>query len=152
RIELFLNHLVDRSHIFNFLVTRVGSADLLHGGVIMLLVWYALFKPHGEGKLRERDELLLGTTMLSMVAVLVARVLAFVLPFRTRPIATPAVHFQLPPGGSLRMAGWSSFPSDHAVLFFTLATGISFVSRPLGWFALGWAAAGICFPRMYLGI
>jgi undecaprenyl-diphosphatase len=53
-------------------------------------------------------------------------------------------------GGTL--TGWSSFPSDHAVLFVTLAVAILFISRPLGWLALSYVVAFICLPRIYLGI
>jgi undecaprenyl-diphosphatase len=46
----------------------------------------------------------------------------------------------------------SSFPSDHAVLFFGLATGLFFVSRMLGVLALLYTAIFIALPRMYLGL
>jgi undecaprenyl-diphosphatase len=110
--------------------------NLLKGGVIMLLLWYALFEPHGQGRFRQRYELLLGSALLSIAAILVARSLALLLPFRLRPMGSPALDFQLPPGANLKLLRWSSFPSDHAVLFFTTATGIFFVSRPLGGLAL----------------
>ena len=67
-------------------------------------------------------------------------------------MGSPALDFQLPPGANLKLLRWSSFPSDHAVLFFTIATGIFFVSRPLGGLALAWVASAICFPRLYLGV
>jgi undecaprenyl-diphosphatase len=47
---------------------------------------------------------------------------------------------------------WSSFPSDHAVLFFALAVGIFHVSRRWGWVALAHATVLIAVPRVYLGI
>src|SRR5262249_34982614 len=47
---------------------------------------------------------------------------------------------------------WSSFPSDHAVLFFALATGIYTVSRRWGLVALMHAVFVIAIPRVYLGI
>jgi undecaprenyl-diphosphatase len=46
---------------------------------------------------------------------------------------------------------WSSFPSDHAVLFFGLAMGIAMISRPLGYVAFLHAAIVDCIPRVYLG-
>jgi undecaprenyl-diphosphatase len=134
------------------MTTRSEGSHLLHGGVIMVLVWYALFDRHGEGQLRRHYELLLGTTLLSAVAVLAARGLAILLPFRPRPIAAPALHLRLPEGANLELLRWSAFPSDHAVLFFALATGIFFVSQRLGWLATFWTATVICFPRLYLGI
>ena len=46
----------------------------------------------------------------------------------------------------------SSFPSDHAALFFTLAVGIYFASRRAGWFCfIYYSLLFICLPRVYLG-
>ena len=46
----------------------------------------------------------------------------------------------------------SSFPSDHAALFFTLAVGIYFASRRAGWFCfIYYSLQFICLPRVYLG-
>ena len=47
---------------------------------------------------------------------------------------------------------WSSFPSDHATMFFALATGIWFLSRPLGLASMVHVAIVICLPRVYLGL
>jgi undecaprenyl-diphosphatase len=46
--------------------------------------------------------------------------------------------------------GWSSFPSDHAVLFFALATAIWLWSRAWGAVAFLWALM-VCMPRIYMG-
>lgn len=151
-ILLFLNHFVHRWNWFDWLVTRLNSTNLLTSVPVVLLVWYALFDRGEEGQLRKRHELLLGATLLSPFAVLVARGLALSLPFRTRPIWTPALHFNPPYGEGMSLLGWSSFPSDHAALFFTLATGILFVSRALGGLALGWVGAVMGFSLLYLGI
>jgi len=45
----------------------------------------------------------------------------------------------------------SSFPSDHAALFFALAVAIFFASRRAGWFAFFYSLVLICLPRVYLG-
>jgi undecaprenyl-diphosphatase len=50
------------------------------------------------------------------------------------------------------LEGWSSFPSDHAVLFFALSTGLLFISRKVGTFALAYTGLFIAFPRIYLGL
>ena len=71
------------------------------------------------------------------LALLAAPVLATVLPFRERPLRNPLLHFQLPYGVTeTTLLGWSFFPSDHAVLYFALATTLVFVSRCVGIFAL----------------
>ena len=48
--------------------------------------------------------------------------------------------------------GWSSFPSDHAVLFYALSTGMLFVSRKVGTIAIVYTTLFIGLPRVYLGI
>jgi undecaprenyl-diphosphatase len=47
--------------------------------------------------------------------------------------------------------GVSSFPSDHAVFFFALATGIFFASRRVGWFIFLYISVVICLPRIFIG-
>jgi len=47
--------------------------------------------------------------------------------------------------------GWSSFPSDHAAMYFSLSVGICFISRKLGLLALAFSAIFICFSRVYMG-
>ena len=50
------------------------------------------------------------------------------------------------------MIHWSSFPSDHAVLYFALATVVFLVSRRMGIFAYCFTFLVVCVPRMYLGL
>src|SRR5262249_6486194 len=79
--------------------------------------------------------------------------LALVLPFRYRPVHEPAMEFQLPYGMMPEaLDGWSSFPSDHAALFFCLTMGLWFVSRRLGIVALLHSIFVISFPRVYEGL
>jgi len=49
------------------------------------------------------------------------------------------------------MANWSSFPSDHATLFFALAAGLFFVSRGLGTVAAAYVTLVIALPRIFVG-
>ena len=85
----------------------------------------------------------------------IARVLALTLPFRYRPIYETQLNF-LPPYGMgktmLNFEGWSSFPSDHAVLFFALSSGLYFVAKQAGIFALTYTTSFIALPRIYLGL
>lgn len=148
----FLNQFANHWRWFDLLVARVYSANVIGGGGTVAIAWYALFDPGEEDQLRKRSELLLGAFLICALATLAARALALTLPFRVRPVWTPDFHFQIPYGAQPVLFGWSSFPSDHATLFFALATGIFFVSRPLGWLAFGWVAAVISFPALYRGI
>jgi undecaprenyl-diphosphatase len=152
RILLFLNQFANHWPWLDWVVTRVYSSNLLGGGVIMTLAWYALFDRNEEDALRKDHELVFGAILLCGASTIAARGMALMLPFRTRPIWTPALHFQLPQGAHMTLLGWSSFPSDHAALFFTVATGVLFVSRPLGALTMAWVVAFVSFPAVYLGI
>jgi undecaprenyl-diphosphatase len=147
----FFNQFANRSMTFDSFLVFISHVDLLKGGVIMTLFWWAWFEHDQEKK--ENHEYLLSTAFISVISVFIARVLALGLPFRARPLFTPELHFQLPytmqPND---LEGWSSFPSDHATLFFALATGLFFVSKKLGVFSFIYVFMVICLPRIYLGI
>lgn len=88
-----------------------------------------------------------------LVATALARILALSLPFRLRPVHEEDLKFVIPHGlDPTALDGWSSFPSDHAVLFFGLSTGILFISRKIGVFALIYTALFISLPRIYVGV
>jgi undecaprenyl-diphosphatase len=151
QIELFLNQFAGRHLWFDTLARVCSDTALLTSVVIVLLMWLVLFDRNRSGQLREGFELLLGSAFFSVFATLAARCLALSLPFRTRPLATPSLHFRLPAGGSMALINWSAFPSDHATMFFALATGILLVSRKVGWLAVAWVTLVICFPLLYMG-
>jgi undecaprenyl-diphosphatase len=147
----FLNQFAHRSSSLDYFVMLIGSNTLTKGGVITSLIWWAWFRP-GENKIRDREYLFYGI-IACFVAVLAARTIADVLPFRERPSLNAALHFQLPYTVDLNsVIGWSSFPSDHATLFFALATCILFVSRGAGIIALAHAFFVVSLPRVYMGI
>lgn len=152
RIELWLNHFSGRHPLFDKLVLHGASTNLTSSVVIMFIIWLAVFDTRREGRLRSGHEMIFGAALFAMLATLVARALAIGMPFRDRPIATPSLHFNPPAGGSLVLIHWSSFPSDHATLFFALAIGILPVSRRLGWLAVAWVILAACLPLLYLGV
>jgi len=148
-----LNQFANRSWLFDWLMVRWSDSDLLKGAVVMCLAWWAAFDRGERDGVRKPHQILTGMLFAASASVAAARILAWVLPFRERPLRIPALHFHLPYSmdqGTL--PGWSSFPSDHAVLFIALAVSILFVSRPLGWTSLIYAGTFICLPRLYLGI
>jgi undecaprenyl-diphosphatase len=112
----------------------------------------AVFDGRRPGQLRDRHEMIFASAFFAMLAALVARAIAFALPFRARPIATPVLAFNPPAGGSMALIHWSAFPSDHAALLFGLAVGILMVSRRIGWVAVSWALIFCCGARLYLGV
>ena len=117
----------------------------------MFLLWWAWFRKR-EDSARDRGFVVSGI-VLSTVALVVNRVLSRALPFRVRPRFDPTLHFHMPdisPGFNL--IDWSSFPSDHAVLYFSLATSLFFISRKLGVLAFLHAFFIGCLPLIYLGV
>lgn len=147
----FLNRFAQRSWTFDSCVVLLSEMSLLKGAIIVTCLWYAWFLP-GEQTKRNRELILYGL-MCSVPVLALVRFLAWILPFRQRPLHNPVLHFTVPysldPGTLL---SWSSFPSDHAVLFTLLSTIVLLASRPLGVFACGYTLVFICFPRVYLGL
>ena len=131
------------------LIVIVSTNGLLKGGVISALVWWLWFQPSEFSKLIQ--DRIISTLVISGISMILARVLAKLLPFRIRPFANPEIGLAFPSGHET-LETWSSFPSDHAVLFFSMATGIYLCSRFLGSLAFFHAIIFVCLPRIYLGV
>jgi undecaprenyl-diphosphatase len=151
-VVVFFNNLIVQHHWIGVIAKLNYSTRLLEGGVVVLFIWLALFDRKRPGQLQEGFELLLGSIFWSMFAVLTARALAFSLPFRARPLATPSLDLYLPYASSIRLINWSAFPSDHATLYFGLVAGVLMVSRKLGGMALAWTFTFGCMPLLFLGV
>lgn len=134
----------------SFMMLLVDNA-LLKGGVVVSVLWYLWFRKSDKVNLtRER---VIISVISCIIAIFVGRLLARVLPFRLRPLVDPAFaqfYHNKSMADAFDMA--SSFPSDHAVMFFALATGIFLISKRLGVFSFLYVFFVICFPRMYLGL
>lgn len=121
------------------------------GFLLIPLLWWIWFQP---GESREwRREMVIATVASGLLALAVGRFMAHFLPFRTRPIFNQDLHLHFAME-SLRdsgLTGFSSFPSDHAMLWAAIAMGIFLVWRTVGVLALLYTAIFICLPRAYLG-
>jgi undecaprenyl-diphosphatase len=147
-IVSFLNQFAHRSVRFDKFVVLLNITSLLKGGVIVGIIWWIWF---GTEDIRRKREALLATVIASCPAVIIAKIFN-ALTYRARPFNEPRLHFQLPYGiEATTWASYSSFPSEHAVLFFALAMGIFYAKRKAGWFAFTYVATIICLPRVYLG-
>jgi undecaprenyl-diphosphatase len=147
-ILTFLNQFAQRSPRFDECVAFLSDSNLLKGGVIVGMMWWVWF---GNEDVRRKREVLLATLIASIPALIIAKTLT-VVTFRVRPLNEPRLALRIP--HTVTQTDWqqfSSFPSDHAVLFFAIAVGILIASRRAGWFALFYVSAFICLPRMYLG-
>jgi undecaprenyl-diphosphatase len=131
---------------FDRFVNFLLGMELVKGGVTMSLFWAAWL---GQGSDERRREVLAATLAAAAVALGMAMALALLLPFRLRPmLAYQTEGMVVPPS----WREWSAFPSDHATLFFALATGLVRASPILGWLALAHALVVVCLPRVYLGV
>jgi undecaprenyl-diphosphatase len=144
----FFNKFSQHSFLFDYTMCVITNHNLFKGCVFAMIFWWAWFR-YDENHPNNREHII-SCIISAMVAMPVARVLALTLPFRSRPKDFSSF---LLPHGVLEdvLKGWSSFPSDHAVLFFTLSTGLLFVSRKIGFFALVYTILFISLPRIYLG-
>jgi undecaprenyl-diphosphatase len=123
---------------------------ILKGAIPMIAFWFVWFRrstpPHARAALA-------ATLAASVVAIAVGRILALGLPFRLRPMHDAKHDLTIVLENSDRiLEGWSSFPSDHAVLFFAVATGLFIVDRWIGLLAFAHAVVVISLPRVVLGL
>lgn len=151
-VLLALNGGVGRSWAFDFLVSLTAYNYLLKTGVLVALLWWS-WQREGRG---EPVLVIVRTLAGALLAIALARSLQNLLPNRSRPLYDPAVL----ESGLLRsemispeaLRDMSSFPSDHAVLAFALATAVFLSHRSLGLFAFAWALVVSCLPRVYFGM
>jgi undecaprenyl-diphosphatase len=110
------------------------------------------FKPSPRGEWER--EMVIATIASGLLSLAIGRLLAHYLPFRGRPIYNPELHLHFPSAGASEavLRTWSSFPSDHAMLWMSVATGIFLVWRRVGVLALLYTTIFICMPRVYLGL
>lgn len=145
----FVNQFAQRSFIFDEVVSFL-TRTAMQGAVVFAVLWGIWFHKC-ESQTRNRELVICGFAT-SIFAILVARVLALSLPFRVRPIFVSALHFRIPFGtNGAGLIGWSSFPSDHAVFFFSLVTCVFLVSKKMGILCYLYAWFIICLPRVYVG-
>lgn len=150
-ILTFLNQFAHHWYTLDSAMVFAATQNLAKGGVVAAVLWGIWFDHHQDQ--RRNQAILVSTLAAGAVAILAARVATLALPFRARPLYNLDLHFQHPFNvESIQFENWSSFPSDHATLFFALAVGIFLCSKPVGVLALLHAFFVISFPRVYLGI
>jgi undecaprenyl-diphosphatase len=152
QIQNFLTHAAIRSDLFNHAVRTVADFYLFKG-VLPLAILYAIWFNPGVRKQWQR-EMVVATILSGLLALLFGRILAHYLPFRARPVFDTASHLTFPLSGTSEavLRTWSSFPSDHAMLWASIAMGIFFIWRWAGVIALLHCAIFIVLPRVYLGL
>jgi undecaprenyl-diphosphatase len=154
-LTTWLNHFVGKWPFFDWVAYNLSGTEFPKGVVFALVYWYFLFEEiPGESQQSRilRRGRLLAALFLVVPALFLARAMAHFMPFRQRPFFSPLIHFQWPYHSDTgRFINWSSFPSDHAVLFVALATALYFRNKLVGALALIYVLIIVLFPRVYLG-
>ena len=139
----------------------MSSSHLVKGAAlcaIMIYIWTHV--PRGgldDGRAKQFDNrlTLIAALISSVFAEALALILSSTLEFRLRPFLEPTLAMEVPQrlmAFSASMSTGSSFPSDHAILFAAISTGIFLTSRPLGLIAGAYSTVFIALPRIYLGL
>ena len=151
-IETYLSHFAPSSGLFAHAVAVIAGLALFKGLAPLAIMWAIWFK-RGQS-LAHRREMIVAILSAALVAFVVGRLLALILPFRPRPIDDASLHvaFSGASQASNPLRLWSSFPSDHAALWMAVAVGIFLVWRWTGVLAILHCVLFICLPRVYLGL
>jgi undecaprenyl-diphosphatase len=108
-IIVFCNQFAQRWHTFDSIVVFFSNSDLMKGGVMIAGLWWAWFRPSSNSRLNR--SYLLNALLGAVAALFIARILAHVLPLRTRPILDPTLQFRVPFGAPAQSNGQSGVPS-----------------------------------------
>jgi undecaprenyl-diphosphatase len=144
---LWINRPAGQNGVLDKLVFDIADATLIKGGIFLAFYWWLWFDREAD---RRRDVVI--AFMAAIVTAVASRALQVGLPFHQRPLHTPSLGLHIPLNvdpDSLNT--FSSFPSDHAMLFFALCVPLWARSRWLGAAAMLWTILLICLPRVYLG-
>jgi undecaprenyl-diphosphatase len=145
----WVNGYVAQSKTFDNFVSLIANNPLVKGVPIAVLFLFLWFLPRTDQNYTRFR--LISLLAISVVAIAVGRMAAMLLPYRPRPLHAEMLDLQLPLSvSSTTLGGWSSFPSDHAVLFGALATCFWMVNRWAGLLATLHALIVIAFARVYL--
>ena len=147
----FTNHYAGRSWAVDTMVGLIASNGLVKGGLLLTIFWWGWFRANqNQAYVRVH---LISTYISCFMAMILARAIDLLAPFRVRPLHEQSLDFLLPIGiEPTSLEGWSSFPSDHAVLFYALSTGTFFISKKVGLIAIVYTTLFIGLPRVYLGL
>jgi len=146
-----LNQFSNLSQNFDLTVRFISSNYLVKSGILLSLIWWAWFNESSD---RSSARIHCVSTLVGcVIAIAIGRALALLLPFRLRPIHNENLDFLVTYGMNPDLLdGWSSFPSDHAVLFYSISAGLYYISKKLGLFAFFYTTVFIALPRVYLGL
>jgi len=148
----FVNGYAQKSFLFDHFMDRLSAIQLLKGGVFVAIIWGVWFQRGSEAIVRRNRTIVLSTIVGTLIALACTRLLSMTMPFNVRPFANANIIFKIPLSFSGEVADWSSFPSNHAALFASLAAGLYLFSRRMLWFVIPYLIIVIFLPRIFLGL
>jgi undecaprenyl-diphosphatase len=114
-----VNGLAGRWPALDHFVLVVAGNHLVKGGVMVAFVWWAWFSSGDRDQTDSRRTIIIASFAAAAFALALSDIVQFVSPYRPRPIQNLAMPVRNPIGAASDvMSEWSSFPSDHATLFF----------------------------------
>ena len=149
---LAIDSLVGKWPDFDRTIEFIVGNDVIQGSVAASIFWWYWVRTGTEATVRRTRECLIAALFASIVAIIAGRSLAVALPFRIRPRWEPTLGYIIPSELDPNVfVNWSSFPSDHAILFAALATGFCFISVRVGVLLFLYYLLVGAFPLMFLG-
>lgn len=131
-------------------VDNFSSLHEVKGVVAALVVWWLWFPRKSDDAFGQRLE---ATALLGVViiAIIIGRMTANMLPYRPRPFVDPMIVGNMVQENAF-LQDWSSFPSDHAMIFGAFAVAMIRIAPRVGWWLLGLHVFLIvCLPRVLIG-
>lgn len=142
-----LNSYVGAWPLFDTVVHAMNANPLFKGYIFISALWFV-----GSRRGESGDYFLLRWLGGLFLALVAARLVQDFGPFHARPINTPELGLRaFRADDSNYFQRMSSFPSDHAALFFAMATALFSKVRRIGLLGFVWAALIVCLPRVYFG-
>jgi undecaprenyl-diphosphatase len=155
-ISVFINSFAQRWYLLDRLVNFANGNMMVRGTLVFTLFYFVWFQSKGaksDNELTDNRLTLLYILLVSVPALFVVRIMAWVMPYRPRPINIPDLHIRVAYGFEyLNLLQWSSFPSDTIFLYMLLATGVFLVNRKIGILLYLHAFFFVGMTRIYLGI
>jgi undecaprenyl-diphosphatase len=144
------NSLVGQSATFDALLVLVSSNFLFKGAWVVAVYPLALYR---AGENETKRAILIHGLVAALASIPVARLIGSFFPFRLRPIHDSLLHVRIAQGlDPSTLFSWTSFPSDHATVFATIATTLALLSWRAGALAFAYVLLVIDLPRLCLGL
>ena len=132
----FLNQFAGKNAWLDRSFFLIADTFVLNGAVLVALLWFLWFSDKRD---EARSRLVCGTVG-AVFGVILSRILQFSLHYHVRPLHGANLNLVWPIGAEPEHWNhWNSFPSDHAAIYFALATVILINHRFLGLLAFFWA-------------